>query len=110
MPSGILTISRYAIDLISNVGPNPARIRLYRTDGSLAAILSFFEPDRMPRDNDANPNYPSTGFARVNYPMSLLAPTIDILRNEKPIYFQWIALGPLYGYVTTSNEPIGEGE
>jgi len=110
MPSGTVDITRYEVDIISNVGPNPARVRLYRPNGSLAVIMSFFEPDRIPRDNDAPLNFPATGFARVNYPISALAPVIDILRNEKPIYFQWITLERPYGYLTTSAEPVGEGE
>ena len=34
---------------------------------------------------------------------------IDILRNEKPIYFSYSEKSKL-GYIRTGKEPIGEGE
>lgn len=45
----------------------------------------------------------------LRYPMSMYANVIDILRNEKPIFFRYnIALNQ--GFLRTGKEPVGEGE
>lgn len=43
------------------------------------------------------------------YPMSMYGHVIDILRNEKPIYFSYSEKTKL-GYLRTGKEPVGEGE
>ena len=45
----------------------------------------------------------------LRYPMSMYSDIIDILRNEKPIYFSYSETSKL-GYIRTGKEPVGEGE
>lgn len=45
----------------------------------------------------------------LRYHVSMYANIIDILRNEKPIYFSFSDKSKL-GYIRTGKEPIGEGE
>jgi hypothetical protein len=40
--------------------------------------------------------------------MSMYVNVIDLLRNEKPIYFSYSNTSKL-GYIRTGKEPIGEG-
>ncbi len=41
--------------------------------------------------------------------MSMFSQILDILRNEKPIYFSYSEPTNL-GFIRTGKEPIGEGE
>ncbi len=45
----------------------------------------------------------------LRYPLSMYANILDILRNEKPIFFSYSEKSHL-GYIRTGKEPIGEGE
>ena len=45
----------------------------------------------------------------VSYKYAQLANIIDLLRNEKPIRF-FFADDTKASYLTTSDEPVGEGE
>ena len=45
----------------------------------------------------------------VNYRYAQLNNVIDLLRNEKPIRF-FFRDDAMVAYLTTSNEPVGEGE
>ncbi|WKK64550.1 hypothetical protein [Lutimonas zeaxanthinifaciens] len=45
----------------------------------------------------------------LRYPVSMYANVVDLLRNEKPIYFSYSEKSKL-GYIRTGKEPIGEGE
>jgi hypothetical protein len=45
----------------------------------------------------------------VNYPYYQYAGVVDLLRNEKPIKF-FFRDDNMAAYITTSDEPVGEGE
>lgn len=45
----------------------------------------------------------------VNFPKEDYMAHIDLMRNEKPLYF-FYSLVDGSAYVTTSDEPVGEGE
>lgn len=64
------------------------------------------------RDNKSLPeNYHDVNSKLVylKYPLSMYPKIIDILRNEKPIYFSYSDKSKL-GYFRTGKELIGEGE
>ncbi|MBA7675444.1 hypothetical protein ES703_83679 [subsurface metagenome] len=42
------------------------------------------------------------------YPWSRFSAVLDVLRNEKPLYFGFI-MSTKVGYVATHQEPVGEG-
>ena len=44
------------------------------------------------------------GFLSIKRPLELLGPTLDLLRNESPVFLHED------GTIATSAEPIGEGE
>ncbi len=43
------------------------------------------------------------------YPWSRFGAVIDVLRNEKPLYYGYI-FSTKVGYISTQSEPVGEGE
>ncbi|MEA3335023.1 MAG: hypothetical protein U9R25_03880 [Chloroflexota bacterium] len=45
----------------------------------------------------------------LRYPMSRFDSVLDIMRNEKPLYFGFIESTKV-GYVATQTEPVGDGE
>ncbi len=47
---------------------------------------------------------------QIFFPMSDLLVLVDVLRNEKPIFGHLRADNPEWTSITTTNEPVGEGE
>ena len=45
-----------------------------------------------------------------HYTMSDLPHIVDLLRNEKPMYFHKYMQWPTMGIISTSKEPVGEAE
>ena len=45
----------------------------------------------------------------INMPLEAYPSHIDLLRNEKPLYFFFSEVD-CSSYITTSDEPVGEGE
>ena len=81
---------------------NRAQIALYGPDGKTAAYLRFNDPG-MFFESDAESN----GIIRMHLPSSMFQNVLDVLRNEKPVYI-YFAQGR--GFLSTSKEPVGEGE
>ena len=81
---------------------NRAQIALYGVDNRTAAFVRFNDPG-MTFEND----YESDGVIRMHLPSTMFENVLDVLRNEKPIYI-YFAQGR--GFLSTSSEPVGEGE
>ena len=81
---------------------NRAQIALYGPDGKTAAFVRFNDPD-MAFENDAQ----SGGIIRMHLPSAMFWNVLDVLRNEKPVFI-YFAQGR--GFLSTSKEPVGEGE
>jgi hypothetical protein len=60
----------------------------------------------------SSPNvwFPAQKFGRIYMRRDLLPVTVDILRNEKPVFCRMSDTVPGACQVSTSAEPIGEGE
>ncbi len=62
------------------------------------------------RDGSALPeNRNAGGRVGLTYLWSHFAEVLDVLRNEKPLYFGFIESTKV-GYVSTQREPVGEGD
>ena len=84
-----------------------AIIGLRRDDGSLIGGAYFHrDPTTMP-DTD---NLTSSGYLWIHYPWEDFPRVLDILRNEEPVFVQYVGGGWKHGSITTSLEPVGEGE
>lgn len=81
---------------------NRAQIALYDSDGKTAAYVRFNDPG-MTFEND----YESGGIIRMHLPSTMFENVLDVLRNEKPVY---IYFAQNRGFLSTSKEPVGEGE
>ncbi len=81
---------------------NRAQIALYGSNNKTAAFLRFNDPGML-FENDSQ----SAGIIRMHLPSAMFRNVLDVLRNEKPVYI-YFAQGR--GFLSTSTEPIGEGE
>ncbi len=81
-----------------------ALVKCYHDDNFV--VQMNFYPD--------NKNIPENHYDKRNklvylrYPMSMYPNVIDLLRNEKPIYFSY-SVSLKMGHLRTGKEPIGEG-
>lgn len=107
-------IATYAPNVVSEGDPNQlaATVWLFKADGGLIAFLRFYRAGSAMAPNEFRQDL---GAALVSYRLDALPPMVDILRNEKPVYFTWFDYsaqvpGRLFGVVGTSREPIGEEE
>jgi hypothetical protein len=91
----------------TNNYPFRAIIALWDNKGIIAGLYFHVNPNTMP-DGDY---LPDVGQPMVHYPMEEFPRILDILRSEKPVYYQqsgnnWSGMAGL----TTVLEPVGEGE
>ncbi|MFC2023576.1 hypothetical protein ACFLT5_02435 [Chloroflexota bacterium] len=83
-----------------------AIIGLWDDDGLIGALYFHDDPDTMPDGDDL----PDSGQPMSHYPIEDFARVLDILRNEKPVYYQQLSNWPTMGNIRTGAEPVGEGE
>ena len=81
---------------------NRAQIALYGPDGKTAAFVRFNDPGML-FENDSQ----SGGIIKMHLPSAMFQNVLDVLRNEKPAY---IYFAQNRAFLSTSNEPVGEGE
>jgi len=80
-------------------------VKCYHDDDFI--MQANFYPDKMKLP--VNYHDVNSKLVYLRFPVSMYANIIDILRNEKPIYFSFSDKSKL-GYIRTGKEPIGEGE
>lgn len=111
MPVTTKEINKYAESIISDAEPNKfaATVWLFDAAGNVIAFLRFYLPGIPLARNEFRTDL---GYPLVSYPSTALSSMVDILRNEKPLYFTWYDYMPVrcFGAVGTSREPIGESE
>jgi hypothetical protein len=81
---------------------NRAQIQLSGANGKTLAWIRFNDPG-MTFEND----YQASGIIRMHLPSAMFQNVLDVLRNEKPVY---IYFAQNRGFLSTSKEPVGEGE
>jgi hypothetical protein len=111
MPVNSTKIDKYSVNIISEGVANnfAATVWLFSADSRTIAFLRFYNPGVPMESNEFRDDL---GFPLLSYPMSALAPMVDILRNEEPVFFTWFDYRPTrcFGAVGTSREPVGEME
>lgn len=98
----ILEIEGYYVTLMMTSPGNSAMIMLSAKDRPGVWYRLFFR-----RDEQAPSFYPAGSGLIVNMPQSQYRPTLDLLRNETPIFLHIYGTGVT---LSTSREPVGEGE
>ena len=81
---------------------NRAQISVYGANGKVAAYIRFQDPGQT-FEND----YEKNGIIRMHLPTSYFQGVLDVLRNEDPVQ---IYFAQNRGFLSTSKEPVGEGE
>ncbi len=81
---------------------NRAQIALYDAAGKSAAWLRFNDPGQV-FENDSKLG----DIIRMHLPSAMFENVLDVLRNEGPVYVYW---AQNRGFLSTSKEPVGEGE
>jgi hypothetical protein len=81
---------------------NRSKISLRGSNSKVLAHINFNDAD-MKFENDSE----SDGIIKMHLPSTMFENVIDVLRNEKPVYIQFV-----HGHAVlqTSLEPVGEGE
>ena len=67
--------------------------------------LTFHPDNNVPVNHFDNRNK----LVYLRYPISMYHNILDMLRNEKPIYFRYTEDLNI-GFIRTGKEPVGEGE
>ena len=81
---------------------NRAQIALYDGNNKVIAYIRFNDPGML-FENDSQKG----GVIMMHLPSAMFQSVLDVLRNEKPVYI-YFAQGR--GFLSTSKEPVGEGE
>jgi hypothetical protein len=103
-------IARYSVSVTSDGDPGQraATAYLYGATGNTIAFINFYLAGTTP---PANMFRTDLGFPIINYPAATLPSVVDILRNEKPLFFTWFDYTTSrFGTIGTSREPVGETE
>jgi hypothetical protein len=80
-------------------------IKCYQNDDLVLQASFYSDKQSLPENYyDVNSN-----LVYLRYSMSMYPNVLDILRNEKPIYFSYYETSKL-GFIRTGKEPVGEGE
>jgi len=74
-------------------------------DDDFVLQLSFYPDNKKLPENYYDVN---SKLVYLRYRLSMYPNVIDLLRNEKPIYYSY-SLKSKVGYVRTGKEPVGEG-
>ena len=82
-----------------------ALVKCYNNDDFVVQINFYPDNKSVPENSYDKRNK----LVYLRYPMSMYPNVIDLLRNEKPIYFSY-SLNLNMGYIRTGKEPIGEGD
>ncbi len=93
-------IGSYALAMYVNASAT-GHIKLWDRAGKPIGQLYFVGDDKPPESTC------SEGFYRFYYRQHDYPAVVDMLRNEGPVYARWFNTS---GALTTSTEPIGEGE
>jgi hypothetical protein len=81
---------------------NRSKIALRGSDGKIIAHINFNDSNmKFEKDSD------SDGLIKMHLPSIMFDNIVDVLRNEKPVYIQFVHG---HGVLQTSLEPVGEGE
>jgi hypothetical protein len=84
-----------------------AIIGLRKKDGALLGAVYFHDnPENMP-DSD---NLSASGYVSCHLSIEHFPKILDLLRNEKPVYLEYVGGPWKHARISTSLEPVGEGE
>lgn len=98
---------KYKVTLYSNTNDNHESYAIHLKVPSGEAVFKFVDGELGPNSHLETVNNHSKYC--LYFKSDRFASFIDILRNEKPLFF-YFDKDINQGYITTSDEPVGEGE
>ncbi len=102
-----IVVYNYTLNLYNDAEPF-AHIVLYGSEENknnhYIVRLEFSHLKDSKADLEQNNN-----FVRTSMPIELYSNVVDLLRNEKPVYYNWFT-ETRTGVLSTGEEPVGEGE
>lgn len=105
MPNISAEITNYQYEFRDMNGENAAFLYLYDAQNKLLCMAAFVErTGPLP-----GPRQSISGTVFLSFHRSDLSSVIDMLRNEKPVIFNWSADNQS-AQITTGKEPVGEEE
>jgi hypothetical protein len=82
-----------------------ALIKCYHDDDYVLQLTFYPDGSKLPANHYDKRNK----LVYLRYPMAMYRHTMDILRNEKPVFFEY-SRELNQGFLRTGLEPVGEGE
>lgn len=111
MPVTNTEIASYAVNCVSYEEPNrlAATLSLFDASGKTLALWRFFLDSNQVAANEFRDDL---GYPLFSAPATSFPSIVDLLRNEKPVYFTFYDYRPvrLFGGLGTGREPVGELE
>jgi len=102
-------IEKYQYTIHQNIADNKPRaiplLSLFDQKRQLLGIIAFIPDSEALQKPVDSPN----GHVTMHMHQSRFASVIDMLRNEKPVYFSWWREAESFA-LSTSKEPVGEQE
>lgn len=83
-----------------------AIVSLHNSVGQFGVLYFHCDPSTLPGSDQLS----SERTLSAHFVVDDLPGILDILRNEKPVYFHQYRDWPTMGLISTSEEPVGEGE
>lgn len=99
-------ISSYEVCLNSSRADNPGMVTLHLVGGKRVFVHFYAAPRALPLPGKSDDGLRYTMFMRE----TSLTSCVDVLRNEKPLYFHHLPGPGPNTYLGTRQEPVGEGE
>lgn len=105
-------IEKYVVTYFGGAGRSKrpykyrAIISLYNSAGQFGSLYFHCDPCTLPDSDQLS----EQGTLGSHFPLEEMPRILDILRNEKPVYFHQYLDWPTMGLISTSEEPVGEGE
>ena len=103
----VTVVKNYQINIVSRAVSSLIYMHLYDTSDNFFANIAF---------SDDNENAPapriSSGRYHIFYPRKDYMAVVDLLRNEKPVFLEWIEHddAPPSASLRTRAEPVGAHE
>jgi hypothetical protein len=82
-----------------------ALIKCYHDEDYVLQLTFYPDGSKLPANHYDKRNK----LVYLRYPMAMYRHTMDILRNEKPVFFEY-SMELNQGFLRTGLEPVGEGE
>ncbi len=105
MPNVSAVVTNYQYEVRAMNGENAAFLYLFDESNKLLCMAAFVERTGVL----PGPRQGLNGTVFLSFHRSDLASVIDMLRNEKPVMFNWSAENQS-AQMTTGKEPVGEEE